>query len=344
MWYLNKIKELNKVIEQDAKKHQDCLTKPQGSLGKLEDLAIRLSSRQQIVSPKVDNIQITVFAGDHGIANEGVSAFPQVVTAEMVKNFARGGAAISVLANQYKANFEIVDVGVAFPIKGVSGVVNSRVANGTKNFSIESAMTEDELHKAMKVGKGVVERMQDKNIQLFVGGEMGIANTTSATAIFCALLNKSASELTGSGTGLNDEGVKNKVLVINKALEKHRASAPLEVLKTYGGFEIAALVGSYIACAQQGVTILVDGFITTAAALLAVRINPEVKKWMEFTHQSAEQGHRLTLQELNVSPLLDLDMRLGEGSGAAVSIGLFKSACALHNGMATFEAAGVSEE
>lgn len=343
MWYLEKAKELDRKIEKEAIYRQNSLIKPKGSLGVLEDLAIRLASRQGVVNPNINHIQITVFAGDHGIADEGVSAFPQVVTAEMVKNFARGTAAITILAGQYNTNFEVVDVGVAFPIERVDGVIDNRIANGTKSFSQESAMSKSELQQALNVGRSAVDRVKC-NTELFIGGEMGIANTTAATAILCAILNKTADELTGSGTGLDGNGVKNKASIINKALDKHQVSSPIDVLQTYGGFEIAALVGSYIACAQAGITVLVDGFISTSAALLAIKLNPNVGEWMEFAHQSAEQGHQLALKEMQVKPLLDLGMRLGEGSGAAVAIGLIKSACILHNNMATFEEAGVSEE
>jgi len=344
MWYLKKTKELNKKVEGKAIHQQNSLTKPQGSLGVLEGLATRLASRQGVVNPSVNRIQITVFAGDHGVANEGVSAFPQVVTAEMVKNFARGGAAITVLASQYDATFEVVDTGVAFPIDGVKGVIDNRIANGTKNFSKESAMSKDELQQALKIGRDAVNRAKNNDTELFIGGEMGIANTASATAILCAILNKSADDLTGAGTGLDSDGVKNKASIITKALDKYQVSNPIEVLQIYGGFEIAALVGSYIACAQVGITILVDGFISTSAALIAIKLNPNVADWMEFAHQSAEQGHRLALKEMQAKPLLDLGMRLGEGSGAAVAIGIIKSACVLHSNMATFEEAGVSEE
>ncbi|NYT26516.1 MAG: nicotinate-nucleotide--dimethylbenzimidazole phosphoribosyltransferase [Candidatus Thiodubiliella endoseptemdiera] len=344
MWYLEAVKKIDKAIEQQAIDRQNDLTKPKGSLGLLEGLATRLAGRQGVIKPNVDKIQISVFAGDSGIADEQVSLFPQVVTMQMVQNFVSKGAAITVLAEQYQADFEVIDVGVANPLIETIGVVNQRVADGTKNFAITQAMNKDELQSALNAGQECVMRAENKGVTLFIGGEMGIANTTCATAILCELLGKTASELTGAGTGLDDAGIERKVAVIGKALDKYQVgNNPLKALQTYGGFEIVALAGAYIACAQRGISILVDGFISTTAALAAVRINPQVKEWMEFSHQSAEKGHRLVLKELGVKPILDMGMRLGEGSGASVAIGIMKSACCLHNNMATFSEAMVLE-
>ncbi len=343
MWYLNAIQKPNEEMYQQALEYQNTLTKPQGSLGVLEILACQLAARQNTLKPNVNHIQITIFAADHGIANAGVSAFPQVVTAEMVKNFAGGGAAITCLAAQYEAQFDIFDVGVAHPIGDLENVISCPIAKGTKDFSEQQAMSIDELNQALNIGKAAAKQAKAEGINLFIGGEMGIANTSSATAILCALLNKPAHELTGAGTGLDAKAIKNKSWIITQALTKHNVKHPLDALQTFGGFEIAALVGAYISCAQQGISMLIDGFICSTAALVAIKLNPDCQAWMDFSHQSAELGHQAVLNALNVSPLLNLNMRLGEGSGAAVCIGLLQSACILHNHMSTFSEAGVSE-
>lgn len=327
-----------------AEERQAQLTKPPGSLGKLEELAILFSAIQNTQQPKLDNIHITIFAADHGIANEGVSAFPQVVTTEMVKNFSRGGAAISVLAKELNAKLEVVDLGTVIEAGKLEGVISNRIAAGTENFSQQAAMTEAQLEKALDAGAMAVQRAIDSKAKVFIGGDMGIANTTSATALACAYLNKSAVELAGAGTGLDEKGVSHKAQVIEQALIKHQASSldAINILRFFGGFEIAALTGAYIHAAQQGLPVIIDGFITTAAALAAVKINPDSANWFIYAHQSHEQGHKLILKALNAEPLVNLNMRLGEGSGAAVAVPLLRQACAIHSNMATFAEAGVS--
>jgi len=342
MWYLEKVKPLSEPFALLAKKRQNQLTKPVGSLGRLEEIAVRFASRQGKLMPQVDNVQITVFAGDHGIADEGVSAFPQVVTTEMVKNFVSGGAAITVLAKQWQAGFEIVDVGIADPLPELEGLISESVGQGTKSFLNEFAMTNSECLQAMQVGKNAVIRAKKKGVELFIGGEMGIANTTSATAIACKLLDRRAMDLVGLGTGISDEVKMHKVKIIEKSLMRTRSLKPLEVLENYGGFEIAALTGAYIASAQQGISVLVDGFICSVAALVAIKLNPDVILWLEFSHKSAEKGHKFILKYLGVKPLLNLNMRLGEASGSAIALPILQSACALHKNMATFEEASVS--
>lgn len=323
---------------------QQQLTKPVGSLGKLEDLAVKLASLQSQANPSVDKAWISIFAADHGIANTGVSAFPQAVTAEMVKNFVNGGAAISVLAKQNKAHLEIIDAGVASSLDGLA-IIHHKVALGTANFLQQPAMTEIQLSQALLAGKEAATRALQHKSNLFIAGEMGIANTSSATAVACHLLKLNASKLTGAGTGLNKEKIQEKALIIQQALFRVSdiKATPLNALQYFGGFEIAALVGAYLAAAQNSLVILVDGFICTVAALVATKINPDLKPWLIYSHQSQEQGHKIILEELKAEPLLNLNMRLGEASGAAVALPLLNSACLLHQNMATFEQAKVSQ-
>ena len=340
----NPIVKISSESIQQAKERQDQLTKPPGSLGKLEELAIMFSAIQKTQQPNVDKVHITIFAADHGIAAEGVSAFPQVVTTEMIKNFSRGGAAISVLAKEQNAKLEVVDLGSVVEADELDGVISARIAKGTANFSQQAAMTEAQLEKAFQAGEAAVQRAIDAGANVFIGGDMGIANTTSATALACAYLNKSAIEIAGAGTGLDEKGISHKAQVIQQALEKHQASSlsAVDILRFFGGFEIAALTAAYISAAQNGLPVVVDGFITTAAALAAVKITPECADWFIYSHQSHEQGHKLILQSLNAEPLINLNMRLGEGSGAAIAIPLLRQACAIHSNMATFAEAGVS--
>ena len=343
-WLKHPIQLPDQHYQLRATQRQQQLTKPAGSLGELEQLAVQLAAMQATDIPCVDKVWISIFAADHGIANAGVSAFPQTVTAEMVKNFVQGGAAISVLAKQYQAHLEIIDVGVASSLAGLD-IIQQKIALGTANFLTQSAMTKTQLTLALQVGKDAVTRALADQSQLFIAGEMGIANTSSATAIACALLNVSAEQLTGAGTGLDSAGIAHKAKIIQTALDKHKvqSDAPLSVIQTYGGFEIAALTGAYLAAAQQQLPVLVDGFICSVAALAATRINADIKPWLIFAHKSQEQGHLLILEALAAKPLLSLNMRLGEASGAAVVIPLLRSACALHNQMATFAQAQVSE-
>jgi len=324
---------------------QNQLTKPRGSLGRLEETAIQLAGMQHTDRPTINNIHIAVFAADHGIAEESVSAFPQSVSVEMVRNFANGGAAISVLAKEIKAKLEVVNVGTITDPGYLAGVTSKRISAGTANFSKQAAMSDNQLMEAMLIGRDTIQSAHINQLSLFIGGEMGIGNTTSAAAISCALLSEPPEAVVGPGTGLDKTGIAHKSLIIKNALELHQAhfNTPLEILRRLGGFEIAALTGAYIRCAQMGIPVLVDGFIGSVAALIAVRHHASVRKWLLFSHASAEPGHAKVLASLNAIPLLDLTMRLGEGSGAAVAVPLLHLACALHNQMATFSEANVSE-
>ena len=344
-WVNGEVAAINVAAVNAAEERQGQLTKPPGSLGRLEKLAVRLAGMQAAEKPSLERVHISVFAADHGVAAEGVSAFPQEVTVAMIANFANGGAAISVLAKNLGATLEVVDVGAVSEPPALPGVITARAGNGTANFAQQAAMSEEQLAIALDVGREAVGRAIASGAQLYIGGEMGIANTTSATALACVLLRRSASELVGPGTGLDSEGVSHKAEVIERALALHQdvMETPLDVLRHVGGFEIAALAGAYIAAAQQGLPVLVDGFIATAAALVAFHINPSIEPWLMLSHASAEPGHAAMVEALAEQPLLDLGMRLGEGSGAASCVPLLRLACDLHANMATFAEAGVAD-
>jgi len=348
-WLLATAKPINQAVEAQAIAYQGQLTKPPGSLGQLEKLATQLAGLQGTLKPSLEKVTIRVFAGDHGVVNEGVSAFPQVVTGEMVKNFSAGGAAITVLASSLNADFGVINLGTVSELPVLPKVQDQRIAPGTQNFCQQAAMSLEQLSSALLVGQlAIVEAISEAS-QLFIGGEMGIGNTTSASALACAILGQPASALVGRGTGVDDAGMQRKQDVVNRALELHGLNTnlieldPLECLRCVGGFEIAGLVGAYIASAQAGITVLIDGFISSVAALVAVKINPSIRPWLFFSHQSAEGGHVMVLQALEAEALLSLNMRLGEASGAALATPIMQAACRLHAQMATFETAGVSE-
>ncbi|MBL8263372.1 MAG: nicotinate-nucleotide--dimethylbenzimidazole phosphoribosyltransferase [Xanthomonadaceae bacterium] len=344
-WWAQPAAALDRNAARTAHARQQTLTKPPGSLGRLEALVEHLAGCQGVACPKLDTVWISVFAADHGVAEEGVSAFPQVVTGEMVRNFASGGAAISVLARTLGATLDVVNLGTVNDPGEIDGVLRAIIAPSTANFCRSPAMTHAQCEDALRIGAERVARARAAGADLFIGGEMGIANTTAATALACALLDESPGVLAGAGTGLDDAGIARKVAVIERALQLHAGAVdPFDRLRCLGGFEIAALAGACIAAAQARMPVLVDGFIVTAAALAAVRMNPGVRDWLLFSHRSRERGHARLLDALGAEPLLDLGMRLGEGSGAAVAVPLLRSACALHAGMATFAQAGVSEK
>ncbi len=343
-WLAAPVKPLDLAALATALARQGQLTKPPGSLGLLEDIAVRLAGMQGREKPELERVRIAVFAADHGVAAEGVSAFPQAVTGQMILNFARGGAAVSVLAQEQGAELEVVDVGSVAELPLFPNVVVQKAGQGTANFRRGPAMSEAQLGAALQAGKDAVDRARAAGAQLFIGGEMGIANTSAATAIACALLNLEPEALAGPGTGLDSAGVRRKAQVIRESLALHQGAltSPLEVLRHVGGFEIAALCGAYLACTQAGLPVLVDGFIASSAALAALRIQPQAADWLFYGHASAEPGHARLMEALNARPLVDLGLRLGEGSGAAVALPLLRLACALHNRMATFAEAGVA--
>ena len=297
--------------------------------------------------PQVTKKVLFVFCGDHGVAAQGVSAYPQEVTAQMVRNFVRGGAAITVLARQLGIRVQVVDVGVnADFASDLSGLIQRKIGRGTENFTQQPAMTQEAAVRAIEVGIALASGAIHNGAQLIGAGEMGIGNTTSATALLCVLSGLSPEELTGAGTGIHEEARQKKIAVIRTALALHKLERadPLGILAHLGGYEIAAMVGVYLAGAAQKVPLLVDGFIATSAAWIACGLNPAVKGHLIFAHCSAEQGHQKVLNALHVQPLLDLNMRLGEGTGAALGMGIVESAVRLYNEMATFAEAAVSEK
>lgn len=338
-------KPLDDAARAAALARQAQLTKPSGSLGQLETVAVTLAAMQGRPLPRIHRPWISIFAADHGVAAEGVSAFPQGVTQQMLANFVGGGAAISVLAREAGATLEVIDVGTLAELPA-AGVIQAQVACGTANFCQQPAMSAAQAHAALDAGAAACARAETGGADVFIGGEMGIANTTTAAALACALLGLRGAALAGAGTGIDSAGVARKAALIDRALALHglttAPSDPLRALAAVGGFEIGALAGAYLAAAQAGVPVLVDGFICSAAALLAVRLNPGARDWMLFAHASAESGHAAILRALDAQPLLALDMRLGEASGAAAAIPLLRLACALHAGMATFAEAGVA--
>jgi nicotinate-nucleotide--dimethylbenzimidazole phosphoribosyltransferase len=313
-------------------------------LGRLEGLAIELASLQQTDRPRAARVPIIVFAGDHGIAAQGVSAYPQEVTIAMMANFAAGGAAISVLARELGSSLEVVDAGTLAEAP-MRGVVSDKPRRGSRDFSKEPALGAADLAFAVACGQRAVTRAAATAPDLIILGEMGIGNTTSAAAIAAALLKRSAESLTGLGTGLDNAGRARKAHIIDAALLRHGLSgaSPEQILCAVGGLEIAAISGAIISAAQRRIPILIDGFIASVAALAAFRLNPSCRPYLIFSHRSAEQGHRLVLDALAARPLLDLDLRLGEGSGAALALPILRLACALHNGMATFAEAAVPD-
>ena len=327
-----------------ASARQDRLTKPPGSLGRLEPLVARLAGMQASERPVVDRVWIAVFAGDHGITAEGVSAFPRAVTGEMLRNFAGGGAAIAVLARELGAQLEVVDLGTVNDVGPIEGVRRVRIAASTRNFCHAPAMTADQLARALQAGADSVAAACAAGSRLYIGGEMGIGNTTAAAALAAALLRLPPEWMVGAGTGVDARGIAHKAEVIVRALALHgEGHDPMEWLRRLGGFEIAALAGACIAAAQAGLPVLVDGFIASVAALAATRIQPDVADWLLFSHRSHENGHGAVLDAFDAEPLLDLGLRLGEASGAALAVPLLRLACALHAQMATFEEAGVPE-
>ena len=329
-----------------ARERQRCLAKPPGSLGRLETLAVELAALQASARPRAARVPVLLFAADHGVVAQGVSAYPAEVTVQMLANFAAGGAAIAVLARELGLPLHLRDVGT-LAAGAVPGAIVDKPCRGTRDLSVEAALSAAELAHALAAGRRAVDEAGE-GADLLLPGEMGIGNTTAASAMACALAALPADGLVGAGTGLDDARIALKQAVVERALALHgpaiaAAARPgLEALRRVGGLEIAAMAGAMIAAAQRGIPVLVDGFIVSAAALAAVRINPGVRDWLLFSHCSAERGHGRLLDALGAEPLLRLDLRLGEGSGAALALPLLRLACALHAGMATFDEAAVA--
>ena len=328
-----------------AEARQASLTKPAGSLGMLEAIAINLCALQATATPTAERAAIVLFAGDHGVTAQGVSAFPSSVTVEMLRNFASGGAAISVLASALGTALSVIDAG-ALEHSAVAGVLTDKPRCATRDFSAGRALLARELDHALAAGRRAVARCLDASSDILILGEMGIGNTTSAAAVAAALNGCDPQILVGAGAGLDRRGVEHKTRVNSKALTLHGLdrgkAAARDAVVCVGGLEIAALTGAIIAAAQARLPVLADGFIVSVAALAAVSLNPTCRPWLLFGHASAEHGHSVVLDALDARPILDLGLRLGEGSGAAAALPIVRLACALHAGMATFEEARVS--
>jgi nicotinate-nucleotide--dimethylbenzimidazole phosphoribosyltransferase len=340
------IQPLDAEAVKAARARQDQLTKPLGALGRLETLSIQLAGITVQARPHFKQPAIITMTGDHGIARQGVSAYPAEVTPQMVLNFLHGGAAINVLAKHVGARVVVVDMGVASDLPAHPDLVNARIANGTRDFSIGPAMTHDEAQRAIQAGIEIATREILRGADILGTGDMGIGNTTPSAAITATITHRSVKEVTGRGTGIDDAGLKHKIAMIERALDVNNPnpSDGLDVLAKVGGFEIGGLAGVMIGAAARRVPVVIDGFISGAAALIAYTIAPAVQPYLIAAHRSVEIGHRAILDHLRVEPLLDLDLRLGEGTGAALGISLCIAAAKILDEMATFADAGVSEK
>lgn len=346
---IEKINSVDRAWLEKAEAQQLNLTKPPKSLGRLEEIANRLCAIQETLAPTVENRRIIVCAADHGVCAESVSPYPAEVTAQMVINFISGGAAINALAKNANAKLSVVDIGVKSDIPAIESAPNillrRRVAGGTRNFARGAAMSADELFAAVEVGIELANESKKNGETLLGLGEMGIGNTTAASAITSALTRLAPEETTGRGTGATDEMLARKIETVRRALEINQPNSDdaLDVLRKVGGFEIACLVGICVGAASERTAIVTDGFIATAAAALAVKLRPPIADYIFASHLSAEKGHRALLEFINQKPLLDLEMRLGEGTGAALAMNIIAAATAAFREMATFESAGISE-
>ncbi len=343
---LNSIKPVDRSLSVAAQAHLDDLTKPQGSLGRLEEIALKYVLARGSLKPVLSRKKICCFAADHGVAAEGVSAFPAEVTPQMVYNMINGGAAINVLTRHAGVDLDVVDMGVNHDFADVAGLVNRKVKPGSQNMAVGPAMTEDDALQALLYGAELAVEAYEAGYHILGTGEMGIANTTPATALYSVLLDIPVESITGRGTGIDDERLKHKIGVIKKAIEVNasRIATPFGTLAALGGFEIAGIAGFILGAASCKVPVVVDGFISSSAAVVALKLSPAVDDYLFFSHLSNEQGHRAVMQKLGARPILDLDLRLGEGTGAALSIQLIEAAVKIYNEMATFSGAHVSEK
>lgn len=343
---LKKIRPLERSTEAAAQSRLDSLTKPRGSLGKLEELARRVACIQGKIPPDIGRKLLFVFAADHGIVQEEVSAYPKEVTAQMTYNFLQGGAAINVLARHCEVDVEVVDMGVDHDFQPLDGLRSHKIKRGTDNFSRGPAMTRAEARRSVETGIGLAEEAASRKAFLLGAGDMGIGNTSSAAAILCALTGLSARDAAGRGTGIDLAAWEKKIAAIENGLGLNRPDSndPLDVLAKVGGFEIGAIAGLMLGAAACRIPMVLDGYICSSAALLAWRLHPGVKEILFASHLSAEAGHRSMLEELQLRPLFDFQMRLGEGTGACLAMGLIEAAVKIMREMATFESAGVAEK
>ncbi len=344
-----RIARLSRDLEPALKEKIGQKTKPIGALGVLESLALQMGLIQNTLTPRLHNPVIVVFAADHGITDENISPYPRAVTAQMVRNFLSGGAAINVLARQTGIALKIVDAGVDDDFFHVDALIDAKVARGTRNFVLEPAMTASECEQAIAKGAGIAEEIARSESTVIGFGDMGIGNTSSAAILMSFLCNAPLEHCVGSGSGLDAPGLKHKVAVLEQAVRRVRLPdraavhlGPLELLQEFGGFEIAMICGAMLQAAAHRLIVLVDGFIATAALLVATRLNEHVLDYCVFSHRSEERGHRSMLEYLGAEPLLDLRLRLGEGTGAALAYPIVAAAVAFMNDMASFADAGVS--
>lgn len=338
-----RIDEVSRKISDKASRRMDNLTKPKGSLGRLEDLAVKVAGIRGKLDPSLENRYSLVFAGDHGVAAEGVSAYPQEVTVQMLGNFIHEGAAINVLSRCVGSEVVVIDVGVASD-EIPQSVIEKKINEGTKSFLRGPAMPREEALESIRVGYEIVDELADSGLDLLGVGDMGIGNTTPSSAITAVMTGESPEKVTGQGTGIDEEGLRKKVKVVKKGLDKNNPDPndPVDVLSKVGGYEIGAIAGAYLAGASNKVPLLVDGFITSAGALIAQGLEPGVVDYMIASHSSVEEGHGVALNKLGLEPLLDLGLRLGEGTGAALAMNLVEASTSILNDMYTFEEAGVS--
>jgi len=337
---------LDQAAIQAARARQDVLTKPHGSLGRLEEISMQLAGITGNSMPQVREKVVVIMAGDHGVVEEGVSAYPQEVTAQMVLNFLRGGAAISVLARQAGARIRTVDMGIAADIPLEPGLQVRKIGHGTRNLAMGPAMSREQALESVLTGADLIEDEIRAGADLIATGDMGIGNTTAAAAVAAALTGRSAEELAGRGTGIDDDGLGRKVSAIRRGLDVNRPDARdgLDVLSKVGGFEIGGLAGVILGAAAHRRPVVIDGYISTAAAMIAVSLTPAARDYLIAAHVSAERGHRTMLEWLHLEPLLNLNMRLGEGTGAALAMMLVEAACRVLAEMATFDEAGVTKK
>lgn len=338
------IKPVDSDVLARAQAKLDNKTKPLGSLGRLEEFARRFAAISGTLEPATSKKVVFTFAADHGVVAEGVSAFPKEVTAQMVLNFLAGGAGINVLANHVGADVLVVDMGVDHDFGDTPGLINRKIARGTKNFVKGPAMTREEAVAAVEVGIALARQAKAEGVTMLGTGEMGIGNTTPSSAIIAAFAGCDVKSVTHRGTGINDQALSNKIRVIEQGLALNRPDPkdPLDVLAKVGGLEIAAIAGLVLGGAACRVPVVVDGFISTAGALIACELNPTVKDYIFAAHQSVEIGHALIMERIGVEPILDLKLRLGEGTGAALAMGLIEAGVKILKEMATFEEAGVA--
>ncbi len=341
---IKQIKSLDESAMQAARARQNMLTKPQGSLGRLEELSIQLAGMTANPFPSVERKAVIVMAADHGVALEGVSAYPPEVTPQMVLNFLRGGAAINVLACQAGARVIVVDIGVAADFDSAPGLIQWKIMPGTRNLATGPAMKRAEAEEALQVGVDIFNEEYARGLDIVATGDMGIGNTTPSAAIASVMTGLPVSQVTGRGTGVDAAGLAHKIKIIEQALRVNQPNAndALDVLCKVGGLEIAGLAGVMIAAASRRVPVVVDGFISTAAAMIAVGLAPGAHDYLISAHQSVEIGHQAMLEHLNLKPVLDLDLRLGEGTGAALAFHLIEASTRILREMATFDEAGVS--